>query len=146
MVGEAHANGVEVATLPFVDYEDCIPDWYTPLLLTGESTAADDPELVSDFLLATARGYDLAISDPQQAADLLIEAAPELDRALVESSTTYHAGRFAEEGDPWGVQDATVWSEFGAFLVDAGLLEESLDTDAAFTDEFLPTEPAPVPT
>ena len=97
-------DGVDVETLPFIDYEDCIPDWYTPLLLTSEDTVADDPELVEDFLAATARGYALAISDPQQAADLLLEAAPELDRALVEASTTYHAERFAEEGAPWGVQ------------------------------------------
>ncbi|MBL8775606.1 MAG: ABC transporter substrate-binding protein [Acidimicrobiales bacterium] len=138
-------DGVDVETLPFIEYEDCIPDWYTPLLLTSEDTVADDPELVEDFLDATARGYALAISDPQQAADLLLAAAPELDRALGEASTDYHAERFAEEGAPWGVQEAQVWSDFGDFLVDAGLLEEALDTDAAFTDEFLPTDPAPSP-
>jgi ABC-type nitrate/sulfonate/bicarbonate transport system substrate-binding protein len=138
-------DGVDVTTLPFIDYEDCIPDWYTPLLLTSESTIADDPELVRDFLAATARGYDLAISDPQQAADLLLQAAPELDRDLVEASSAYHAGRFADEGAPWGVEDAQVWSDFGDFLVEAGLLEEAIDTDAAFTNEFLPTDPAPSP-
>lgn len=138
-------DGVDVTTLPFTDYEDCIPDWYTPLLLTSESTVADDPELVRDFLAATARGYDLAISDPQQAADLLLQAAPELDRDLVEASTAYHAGRFADAGEPWGIEDAQVWSDFGGFLVDAGLLEEAIDTDAAFTNEFLPTDPAPSP-
>lgn len=138
-------DGVDVETLPFIDYEACIPDWYTPLLLTSEDTIADDPELVEDFLAATARGYALAISDPQQAADLLLAAAPELDRALVEASTSYHAERFAEEGEPWGVQDAEVWSDFGDFLVDAGLLEETLDTQAVFTDEFLPPDLAPSP-
>lgn len=138
-------DGVDVTTLPFIDYEECIPDWYTPLLLTSESTIADDPELVRDFLAATARGYDLAISDPQQAADLLLQAAPELDRDLVEASSAYHAGRFADEGAPWGVEDAQVWSDFGDFLVGAGLLEEAIDTDAAFTNEFLPTDPAPSP-
>lgn len=139
-------DGVDVETLPFIEYEDCIPDWYTPLLLTSEDTIADDPELVEDFLAATARGYALAISDPRQAAGLLLDAAPELDRSLVEASTAYHAERFAEGGAPWGVQEAQVWSDFGDFLVDAGLLEEALDTDAAFTDEFLPTDPAPSPT
>lgn len=138
-------DGVDVTTLPFIDHEECIPDWYTPLLLTSESTIADDPELVRDFLAATARGYDLAISDPQQAADLLLQAAPELDRDLVEASSAYHAGRFADEGAPWGVEDAQVWSDFGDFLVEAGLLEEAIDTDAAFTNEFLPTDPAPSP-
>ena len=136
-------DGVEVTTLPFIEYEDCIPDWYTPLLLTSEDTIAEDPELVRDFLAATARGYDLAITDPQQAADLLLEAAPELDRDLVEASGIYHAERFAEEGEPWGIEEARVWADFGGFLVDVGLLDEAVDTDAAFTNEFLPAEPAP---
>ncbi|MCB1015832.1 MAG: ABC transporter substrate-binding protein [Acidimicrobiales bacterium] len=136
---------VPVTTLPFVDYEDCIPDWYTPLLLTSESLLDEDPELVADFLAATARGYDVAIGDPAQAAELLLDAAPELDPALVEASAVYHATRFADPGAPWGVQDAAVWAAFGDFLVEAGLLDEPLDTGAAFTNELLPATPAPEP-
>jgi ABC-type nitrate/sulfonate/bicarbonate transport system substrate-binding protein len=138
-------DGVDLNTIEFLDHTDCIPDWYTPLVLTSESMIEDDPQLVEDFLAATARGYAVAIEDPEQAASLLLEAVPELDASLVEASTVYHASRFADEGEPWGIQQAEVWSELGDFLVDAGLLDEPIDTDAAFTDEFLPTEPAPSP-
>ena len=131
-------QGVAVTTLPFIDHLDCIPDWYTPLLLTSESMLQDDPELVRDFLAATARGYQVAVDDPQRAADLLLDAVPELDRGLVEASTAYHASRFIEPGRGWGHQEAQVWSDFGAFLVDAGLLDQPVDIDAAFTDDFLP--------
>ncbi len=131
-------QGVAVTTIPFIDHLDCIPDWYTPLLLTSESMIEDDPELVRDFLAATARGYELAVADPQQAADLLLDAVPELDRDLVEASTAYHASRFIEPGQGWGHQEAPVWSAFGDFLVEAGLLDEPVDTDAAFTDDLLP--------
>ncbi|HMQ26934.1 MAG TPA: hypothetical protein PKA98_13165, partial [Acidimicrobiales bacterium] len=96
----------------------------------------EDPELVRDLLAATARGYDVAIEDPDQAARLLLDAVPELDRDLVEASAEYHASRFVEPGRPWGHQEAEVWEEFGAFLVEAGLLDEAVDTDAAFTDDF----------
>lgn len=130
-------EGVDVDTIPFIDHLDCIPDWYTPLVLTSESMIQDDPELVRDFLAATARGYQVAVDDPQQAADLLLEAVPELDRDLVEASTAYHASRFIEPGQAWGHQEAQVWSDFGDFLVEAGLLDEPVDTDAAFTDAFL---------
>lgn len=135
-------DGVDVTTIPFIDHLDCIPDWYTPLVLTSESMIQDDPELVRDFLAATARGYQVAVDDPQRAADLLLDAVPELDRDLVEASTAYHASRFIEPGQGWGHQEAQVWSDFGAFLVDAGLLDEPVDTDAAFTDDFLPAAPA----
>ena len=129
---------VAVTTIPFIGHLDCIPDWYTPLLLTSESTLEEDPELVRDLLAATARGYELAVADPGRAADLLLDAVPELDRDLVEASTTYHASRFIEDGQAWGHQEAAVWSDFGAFLVEAGLLDEPVDTDAAFTDDVLP--------
>ena len=138
-------EGVDVNTIAFTDYQDCIPDWYTPLLLTSESMIADDPGLVRDFLAATARGYAVAIRDPQRAASLLLDAVPELDADLVDASTAYHAARFADAGRPWGVEKAAVWSDFGAFLVDAGLLDEPIETTDAFTNEFLATDPAPSP-
>lgn len=138
-------DGVDVDTIAFVDHTDCIPDWYTPLVLTSESMVEDDPELVRDFLAATARGYWVAVDDPDRAASLLLAAVPELDRDLVEASTIYHSSRFVEGGQPWGHQEAQVWSDFGDFLVDSGLLDEPIDTSAAFTDDFVPASPRGAP-
>jgi len=135
-------DGVDMSTIPFVEHTDCIPDWYTPLVLTSESMLEDDPDLVTDFLTATSRGYWVAIDDPERAAALLLEAVPELDRELVEASAEYHSTRFVDPDRPWGHQEAQVWSDFAAFLVDAGLLDEPIDITEAFTDEFVP--PAPV--
>ena len=138
-------DDTEVATIPFLDYEECIPDWYTPILLTSETLAQDDPETVEAFLDATAAGYRVAIEDPARAAQLLLDAVPELDAGLVEASADYHAGRYAEEGEPWGVQDEEVWADFATFLEEAGLLEEPVDAADAFTNEFLPDDAAPAP-
>jgi ABC-type nitrate/sulfonate/bicarbonate transport system substrate-binding protein len=131
-------DGVEVNTIPFIEHQECIPDWYTPLIATSESLIADDPELVSDFLEATADGYRLAIDDPGLAADHLLAAAPELDEALVRASAEYLAGRYASEPTSWGRQDRAVWVEFDQFLVDAGLIDDPVDVDAAFTNDLLP--------
>lgn len=133
-------SGAEVATLPFVEHLDCIPDWYTPILITGEATIESDPELVRGFLDATARGYELAQREPQEAARLLLEAVPELDRALVEASADYHAGRFAAPGQPWGVQSEEIWTEFAAFVAEAGLTQEEVEVGSAFTNEFQPEQ------
>lgn len=137
--------GVDVTTLPFADHFDCIPDWYTPLLATSEQLIDADPDLVRDFMAATARGYDAAGEDPGAAADALLEAAPELDEALVRDSAEYLAGRFAPDG-PWGEQDAAVWEAFTAFLRQAEVLEGEFVVADAFTNEFLPgagaSEPA----
>ncbi len=131
-------EGAEITTIPFDEHLDCIPDWYTPLLIASEETTAQDPELVRAFLDATARGYELAMSEPQEAAELLLEAVPELDRELVIQSVAYHAERFAADGQPWGMQEEQVWSEFATFVAEAGLTEEEVDASQAFTNEFLP--------
>ena len=131
-------EGADISTIPFSDHLACIPDWYTPIVIASETTIAREPDLVRAFLEATARGYGLAMEEPQEAARLLLEAVPELDRELVEASADYHAERFAAPGEPWGVQRPEIWSEFAAFVEEAGLTEEAVDVDAAFTNDLLP--------
>ncbi|MFV0525300.1 MAG: ABC transporter substrate-binding protein [Acidimicrobiales bacterium] len=130
--------GVDVVTIPFIDHVDCIPDWYTPLLITSTELAADDPELVSAFMAATAQGYQAAIDGPSAAADALLVGAPELDPELVRASADYLAGQYALDAPQWGHQDREVWVAFNDFLVEAGMLDEPVDVDTAFTNEFLP--------
>jgi ABC-type nitrate/sulfonate/bicarbonate transport system substrate-binding protein len=127
--------GADVSLLRFRDHLDCIPNWYTPLVLASESTVANDPDVVSAFLGATARGYELVAADPSQAAELLLQEVPELDPALVKASVAYYAPRFAE-GGAWGRQDLATWAGFADFLTDAGLLTDPVDPAAAFTDEL----------
>jgi len=133
-------EGRPLNSVAFIDYLDCIPDWYTPTIITSAKTIAERPELVRAFLAATARGYQVAIDDPEQAATLLLQAVPELDEALVRASATYHASRYADEGRPWGVQEADVWTRFEAFLRQSGLLEVDVDPATAFTNDFLPAQ------
>lgn len=130
-------EGRDINTVTFVDWLDCIPNWYTPLFITSESMIADHPDTVRAFLAATARGYTAAIADSGAAADALLAAAPELDAALVRASAEYHAPKFVSEA-PWGSQDLEVWRHFTDFLVTAGLLETATDPAAAFTNDFLP--------
>jgi ABC-type nitrate/sulfonate/bicarbonate transport system substrate-binding protein len=132
-------DGLDVNTIAFADYTDCIPNWYTPILATSEQTLADDPQLVQDFLAAAAEGYALAMSEPSVGVDALMDAAPELDRALIEESATYLSTRYAHDPVSWGTQEATVWNEFIDFLVANGLAPDDFDTDAAWTDEPLAT-------
>ena len=127
-----------VDLIRFDEHLDCIPNWYTPLLITNEKTIKNDPELVRSFLDVTARGYQLAIDDPQRAADLMLKAVPETDEKLLGASADYYATRFTAGGKPWGTQDETTWSSFEQFLEDAGLVEKPVTVDDAFTDEYLP--------
>lgn len=136
VIAAREVAGADIATLPFAEQLDCIPDWYTPIFITNEQTLAEDPELVRAFLAATRRGYELADADPAAAADLLLAGA-ELDADLVRASAEYHAGRYIADGEGWGVQDAAVWERFAAFLDEAGLTEGGGAVDDAFTNAHL---------
>lgn len=144
-------DGLDVSTLAFRDYFDCIPDWYTPLLATSADLIDSSPATVSSFVDVTARGYEEAMGHPQEAADALMAAAPELDEALVTASAVWLADKYADDAGAWGVQDAATWEEFTQWLrvtpsTDDGILDGAgLDAnggvDAAWTNEFLPGQP-----
>ena len=131
-------DGMDVGTLPFLDYTECIPDWYTPLLATSASTIDSDPDLVRAFLDALSRGYQAAMEDPAAAADALLAAAPELDEALVRASADYLATRYADDAAAWGRQTPATWDGFVSFLETKDLLEGGFDTEAAWTNDYLP--------
>ena len=95
-------DGTPLVTLPFIDYPQCIPDWYTPLLATTETQIKDHPDLVRAFVGATAKGFADAMDDPAAATDALMTAAPESDRDLVSRSAEYLAPRYASSPAAWG--------------------------------------------
>lgn len=130
-----------VTTIPLREHFDCVPDWYTPVIVTSEALIRDDPELVRAFLTATAQGYRTAIKTPQRAADALMAASPESDRALVEASARFLAPFYATSPGQWGRQDPVVWERFAAFLRRTAILPEPGDTTTAFTNDFLPPVP-----
>lgn len=130
-------DGLEVVTLPFADYTDCIPNWYTPLVASSGTLVESDPELLRDFLAATARGYQEAAADPEAAADALLAAAPALDEELVRLSAEYLAPHYLDGSGAWGVQQAETWAGFVDFLVSAELAEPT-DPDELWTNDLLP--------
>ena len=127
-----------VTTIPFRDHLDCIPDWYTPVLVTTEKTLANDPGLVKGFLAATAAGYEMAAADPAAASAALIDAVPESDRDLVNASARFLAPFYLDAAGNWGRQDPAVWERFDAFLRRAHILTKPAPVDSAFTNDDLP--------
>jgi len=137
---EGELRGLDLDTVMLMDYLDCIPDYYTPILITSQVMIEEQPDVVAAFVQATARGFAYAISSPAQAADILIAAAPEVDADLIRASAEWLAPQYQADAPRWGQQSREVWQGFSDFLVQHGILAESIDADAAFTNEFLPGE------
>lgn len=134
---EAEVRGVPLTILMMNDLQ-CIPDYYTPVLITSERMIAEKPDLVRRFLAATSAGYRFAIEKPDEAADLLLKATPELDAALVKRSQQYLASQYQAEAPRWGEQKLDIWRDYAQWMADRGLIARMIEPEKAFTNAFLP--------
>jgi hypothetical protein len=69
---------------------------------------------------------------------MLIDAVPEIDPDLVRTSAEWLAPQYQADAPRWGQQSVEVWQGFSDFLVQNEILDEGIDAEAAFTNEFLP--------
>lgn len=134
---EAELRGMELDFLELRNLDPAL-DYYTPVLTTGEKLIQEDPDLVRKFLQATTQGYEFAAEHPEEAAGILLKHAPELDEELVRASQAYLSPRYRDDAPRWGVQKAEVWERYARWMYQRELLPEMIDTDKAFTNEFLP--------
>jgi len=133
---QAQLKGIDLNAVPL--YGNCVPDYYTPVIIAGEGTIEEKADITRRFLRATARGYEYAIAQPAEAADILIKHAPETDPELVRASQQWLSPRYQDDADRWGVQSRDTWTQFADWLDGQGLLPSPIDATAAFTNEYLP--------
>lgn len=135
---QAEQQGIDLNIVMMSDWTDCIPDYYTPVLIASEQTIAQRPEVVRAFLQAVSRGYVFAIENPDEAASILLEAVPELDETLVRESQRWLSPRYQADAPRWGEQRLEVWENYSNWMAQNGVIAEPIDAQAAFTNEFLP--------
>ncbi|CQR47961.1 Putative thiamine biosynthesis protein [Paraliobacillus sp. PM-2] len=134
---EAELRGMELNMQYLTDYSDKL-DYYTPVITTNETMIQDHSKMVEKFIRAVSKGYQFAIDNPEKAADLLIEAVPDLDAELVKASQEWLSPKYQADARKWGIQDIEVWENYASWMYENGLLDEELDAEEAFTNEFLP--------
>ncbi|WP_372637922.1 ABC transporter substrate-binding protein [Cohnella sp.] len=134
---EAELRGEPVNMVYLTDYSKQL-DYYTPLLLTNEKVIQEDPELVRAFLAGASEGYQYAIDHPDAAADVLIKAVPEINADLVKASQKWLSPKYKDDAPRWGEQKREVWSGYGEWMLENGLMEKELNYDDMFMTEFLP--------
>ncbi len=132
----AQQRGVELNFIGLQDNE-CIPDYYTPVIVTNEQMIADKPDVVQRFTRAVKQGYEFTIEQPLGAAKLLIDAAEGLDGELVRASQPWLSQRYAEGASRWGEQKQSTWTAYAQWLLDHGLLTRTINPADAFTNEFI---------
>lgn len=135
---QARRVGIEIDYFPLNEYSECIPDYYTPVIIASEKTLTDRPDLTHRFLAALSAAHEYVAAHPGEAAGVLSDAVPELDRDELAESVPWLAERMMM-GNPWGYQELSVWQEYGDWMREVGVLEGTFDATEAFTTGFLPT-------
>lgn len=144
---EAQRQGIALNVFPLLDY--CMPDYYSPVIITNQQLISQHPDVIKRFLAATAEGYNYAIQHPQDSANLLIQGAPAGtfdDKQLVYDSQNYLSPRYSADTSCWGSQTLEKWTDYPRFMYDHHalvnannqLLTSPPNYAAAFTNQFLP--------
>ena len=144
---QAQREGLALNVFPITDY--CIPDYYSPVIITSQSLIGSNPAVIKRFLAATAEGYNYAIKNPKAAAALLIKGAPAGsfdDTGLVDASQAFLSPLYAQGAPCWGYQTAAKWTNYPRFMYNHGAIQDANgnpittppDYTAAFTNQFLP--------
>lgn len=133
----AARNGCELNYMECRQLDERL-DYYTPVIIAANDVLETDPEMVSAFLRATAKGYADTIADPDGAAEILFSYAPDYDLEMLRQSQEYLAGKFMEDTDVWGSMKDEVWNNYSAFLQEYGVIEEVPAAEVCYTNEFLP--------
>lgn len=136
---EAEQKGIPLNFIQLRDYSDAL-DFYTPLLIASDDTVKNDPALVSAFMKATAKGYADCISNPGECAQILLDSVPELNKDLVLASQEYLAGEYKADAPVWGQMTELRWQKYADWMYAQKLIEKPLDSQQAYTNEFLPKE------
>jgi ABC-type nitrate/sulfonate/bicarbonate transport system substrate-binding protein len=122
---QAQQQGVNLNVVMMEDYFDCIPDYYTPIVIASEDTIANKPQVVKAFIEALSRGYDFATENSSEAAKLLL-------------AQDWLSKYYRADAPRWGEQKKSVWQDYTDWMVEHGILPTPISAANAFTNEFLP--------
>ncbi len=119
-----------------------VPDYYELVLVTGEDTVAERPDVVTAFLAATQRGYLDAVADQAAALDALAAAYEAVDRAVEAEGLRLLVPVWIDGITAFGEQTPARWDAYAAWMKERGLIPADLDVSRAYTTALLPTSPA----
>ena len=112
---------------------------YDELVLVANSDREDDR--IKRFVAALERGVDDLRRDPNRALKGLLEANRDLDPRLQRAVLDVTLPLFRPPpGKPYGWQDPAEWNDFARWMRDNELLENLIDAEGSFTNEYLPGE------
>lgn len=131
---QLRAQGYEIDVIPVADYVELASNG----LITNESVLAENPDLVRRMVRAFLRGLEDTIRNPDRAYEISKKYVENLEQAdenvqrevLAQSIEFWQADRL-------GYSSPASWENMQQVLLGMGLIDEPLDLEQAFTNEFI---------
>lgn len=136
---QAEMRNIDIDIFMLEDYQELVPDYYTPVIITSEKMADEKPQLLEKFMQAVSRGYSFAAENPEKAAEILHKKIPESSQEFLIKSQKWLSPRYVDDAPYWGYQKLEVWAEFADWMLKNNLIEEKFSAEDAFTNQFLPS-------
>jgi len=113
-----------------------IPDYEEVVVVAHDSTLAEDPQLIRDFMAALMRGAAAAVEDPAAAVDVIEESVqtnPETSRAATaaEVEATLPLLSTSGEMDPERAQGTVDW------MKETGMVQRQIPVAELLTNDYL---------
>ncbi|NLE75183.1 MAG: ABC transporter substrate-binding protein, partial [Chloroflexi bacterium] len=124
---EADLRGAPLNIVMLRDWAACVPDYYTPVIATGETQTRDKADALRRFMRATARGYEYATANPAEAAEILIKHAPESAPELIRRSQAWLSPEYQADAPRWGEQSLEVWQRYADWMYGQGLIANAIE-------------------
>lgn len=111
-------------------------------LMTNETTAREQPELVRAMVRATLKGIQDSIDNPDEAYEISKKYVENLGQAdeKIQKQILATSIELWKTSRP-GYSDPQAWENMHTVLLEMGLLTQSMDLSTAYDNGFLPKEP-----
>jgi ABC-type nitrate/sulfonate/bicarbonate transport system substrate-binding protein len=137
---QAEMRDIDLNIFMLADYQEYVPDYYTPVIISSDEMIAEKPGLLNRFMKVVKRGYEYAAENPEESAKILHKKAPENSLEFLTKSQQWLSPRYIADAPYWGQQKLKVWEEFGEWMYENNLISEKFEAEKAFTNQFLINE------
>ncbi|AFC85502.1 ABC transporter substrate-binding protein [Frateuria aurantia] len=115
------------------------PAYHSYQLCSSDALLQAEPDMVRDFIRATARGFATVAGDPLAALDVYERTTPYFSRALLSSSLQKIAPTWLHDGR-WGEQRSPLLEGYAQWLADHGIVDNPQIWKDAIDNQYLPRD------
>jgi len=132
---QLRAVGQEVTVFSVSDLTSLVSNG----LITNQKTIDENPELVKKMVTAIGKGIQATAADPDLAYEISKKYVENLEQANQNvQREVLRASIQLWQQNPIGFVEKDAWQNMQEVVLSMGLIDQALDLNQAFTDQFLP--------